>query len=122
MLVGFSCQTFNDEHAYFQDKSIWLNGFVKNIVDEKDRDCKDKMLHHLGDCMEDATDFSCSNAKSAHAVLLCEMERGSLDRFNTDQIYHIWCAHAQRHSAPPKYDLHKTTEQTKQHGFVRLSS
>ena len=37
-----------------------------------------KMLHYLGDLMEDATDFSWANAKAAHAVLLCEMERGHL--------------------------------------------
>ena len=43
--------------------------------------------------MEDATDFSWTSAKSAHAVLLCEMERGSLDWFNTDRIDRIRRAH-----------------------------
>ena len=52
--------------------------------------------------MEDATDFSWPSAKSPHAVLLCEMELGSLDRFNTDQIDWIGSAHAQCNSAPPK--------------------
>ena len=78
----------------------FIQGFVKNIIDQEDRDCKDKMLHYLGDLMEDATDFSWSSAKSAHAVLLCEMERGSVDWFNTDRIDRIRRAHAQRHNAP----------------------
>ena len=59
----------------------FIQGFVKNIIDEQDRDCRDKMLLYLGDLMEDATDFSWTSAKSPHAVLLCEMERGSLDWF-----------------------------------------
>ena len=36
------------------------------------------MLCYLGDLMEDTTDFSWGSAKSAHAVLMCEMERGRL--------------------------------------------
>ena len=34
------------------------------------------MLLYLGDLMEDAKDFSWQGAKAAHAVLLCEVERG----------------------------------------------
>ena len=34
------------------------------------------MLYYLADIMSDATDFSWQNAKAAHAVLLCDMERG----------------------------------------------
>ena len=49
----------------------FIKGFVKNIIDESHRECKDRMLHYLGDLMDDATDFSWSSAKSAHAVLLC---------------------------------------------------
>ena len=36
------------------------------------------MVSYLSDLMEDATDFSWQGAKAAHAVLLCEMERGHL--------------------------------------------
>ena len=36
--------------------------------------------------MEDATDFSWANAKAAHAVLLCEMERGALTCAGTSHI------------------------------------
>ena len=39
--------------------------------------------------------------KAAHAVLMCEMERGSLQWEDTDQIDRIRRAHAQKH-APGK--------------------
>ena len=97
----------------------FIQGFVKNIIGEKDRDCKDKMLHYLGDLMEDATDFSWSSAKSAHAVLLCEMERGSVDWFNTDRIDRIRRAHAQHHNAPQKQTWQKTTDQAKKPWFCK---
>ena len=48
--------------------------------------------------MEDATDFSWANAKAAHAVLLCEMERGVLDWSHTERIARIRRAHAQKHT------------------------
>ena len=70
ILGGLSCQRVTYDQLSLTQ---FIQGFVKNIIDEQDRDCKDKMLHYL---MEDATDFSWSSAKSAHAVLLCEMERG----------------------------------------------
>ena len=34
------------------------------------------MIQYMGELMEDATDFSWQGAKAAHAVLLCEFERG----------------------------------------------
>ena len=46
--------------------------------------------------MEDATDFSWHGAKAAHAVLLCEMERGSLQWEDTNQLDRIQRAHAQK--------------------------
>ena len=56
----------------------WVQGFCCNILEEKSGSRKDVMISYLGDLMEDATDFSWQGAKAAHAVLLCEMERGSL--------------------------------------------
>ena len=47
--------------------------------------------------MEDATDFSWQGAKAAHAVLLCETERGSLQWEDLDRIDRIRRAHAQKH-------------------------
>ena len=51
--------------------------------------------------MEDATDFTWQGAKAAYAVLMCEMERGSLQWEDTDRIDRIQRAHAQKH-APGK--------------------
>ena len=55
------------------------------------------MVSYLGDLMEDATDFSWQGAKAAHAVLLCDMERGSLQWEDLDRIDRIRRAHAQKH-------------------------
>ena len=54
----------------------WVQGFCRNILEEKSGKRKDLMVAYLGDLMEDATDFTWQGAKAAHAVLLCEMERG----------------------------------------------
>ena len=97
----------------------FIQGFVKTIIDASDRECKDRMLHYLGDIMEDATDFSWSSAKSAHTVLLCEMERGSVDWFDTTCIDRIRRAHAQRHNPPPKQNWQKSNDQTKKPRFCK---
>ena len=55
------------------------------------------MVSYLSDVMEDATDFSWQGAKAAHAVLLCEMERGSFTWENGERIDRIRRAHAQKH-------------------------
>ena len=47
-------------------------------MEEKCNEIKHTMVSYLSDLIEDATDFSWQSAKAAHAVLLCEMERGSL--------------------------------------------
>ena len=43
-----------------------------------------------------------AGAKAAHAVLLCEMERGSVTWENEDQIDRIRRAHAQKHVSTSK--------------------
>ena len=49
--------------------------------------------------MEDATDFTWQGAKAAHAVLMCEMERGTVQWEDGDRIDRIRRAHAQKHVA-----------------------
>ena len=39
---------------------------------------KNIMVSHLADLMEDATDFSWQGAKVALAILMCKMERGTV--------------------------------------------
>ena len=80
----------------------FVQGFSKNILEETDMKCKELMTQYLADLMEDASDFSWHNAKAAHAVLLCEMERGSITWFDTDRIDRVCRAHAQKHSNPQK--------------------
>ena len=37
----------------------WVQGFCKNILEQKSSERRDIMVSYLGDLMEDATDFSC---------------------------------------------------------------
>ena len=76
----------------------WMQGFCKNILEEKSNARKTIMVSYLSDLMEDATDFTWQRAKAAHAVLMCEMERGSLKWEDTDRIDRICRAHAQKHA------------------------
>ena len=63
---------------------------------------KDTMISYLADLMEDATDFTWQRAKASHAVLLCEMERGTLQWEDGDRIDRIRRAHAQKHISVAK--------------------
>ena len=69
----------------------------KNILEEKSSQRRDTMVSYLGDLMEDATDFTWQGANAAHAVLMCEMERVSLQWEDTDRIDRIRRAHAPKH-------------------------
>ena len=80
----------------------WVQGFCCNILEEKSGSRKDLMISYLKDLMEDATDFSWQGAKAAHAVLLCEMERGSLQWEDTGRLDRIRRAHAQKHVSSGK--------------------
>ena len=75
----------------------WVQGFAKNIIEENCQDTREHMLFYLSDIMSDATDFSWQNAKAAHAVLLCDMERGAVSWEETSKIDRIRRAHAQKH-------------------------
>ena len=69
---------FNRQRVTYDQLSLtqWVQGFCKNILEEKSSHRRDTMVSYLGDLMEDATDFTWQGAKAAHAVLMCEMERG----------------------------------------------
>ena len=75
----------------------WVQGFCHNVLEEKSESRKDIMISYFGDLMEDVTDFSWQGAKAAHAVLLCEMERGSIRWGDTERIDRVRRAHAQKH-------------------------
>ena len=56
----------------------WVQGVCRNILEETSRDRKDIMVSYLADLIQNATDFTWQGAKAAHAVLMCEMERGTV--------------------------------------------
>ena len=58
------------------------------------------MLMYVADLMEDATGFNWQSTKAMHAVLCCELERGSVKWGDTLRIDRIrW---AQKHSGLAK--------------------
>ena len=63
------------------------------MLEVKSESRKDIMIAYLGDM----TDFSWQGAKAAQAVLLCEMERGSIRWEDTERIDRVRRAHAQKH-------------------------
>ena len=75
----------------------------------------------MSDLMEDATDFSWASAKAAHAVLLCEMERGTVCWADTSRIDRIRRAHAQKHNHFTKQNWVKKIRNQKSHGFVNCT-
>ena len=76
--------------------SQWVQGFCKNILDEREEGKREKMIAYMAELMEDCTDFSWSGAKAAHAVLCCEFERGMVTWDDTAKIDRIRRAHAQK--------------------------
>ena len=77
------------------------------------------MLQYLSDLMEDATDFAWASATAAHAVLLCEMERGSVDWTQTHIIDRIRRAHAQKHKSNHRQNWGKN-ENSKRPWYCKL--
>ena len=71
--------------------------------------------------MEDTTDFSWQGAKAAHAVLLYEMERGSLQLEDLDRIDCIRRSHAQKHMLQRSGWVKPSTTQVGNHGFVKIT-
>ena len=80
----------------------WVQGFCKNILEEGSHERREAMIAYMSDLMEDATDFLWQGAKAAHAVMLCEMERGVLSWEDSDRINKICTAHAQKHMVSSK--------------------
>ena len=111
---------FNRQRVTYDQLSLtqWVQGFCKNILEEKSSHRRDTMVSYLGDLMEDATDFTWQGAKAAHAVLMCEMERGSVKWEDTDRIDRIRRAHAQKH-APARGGWAKLSDPGKKPWFCK---
>ena len=105
----------NKQRVSYDQLSLtqFVQGFAKNILEESNHSCREYMLHYLADLMEDANDFSWANAKASHAVLMCEMERGVVDWWDTTRIDRIRRAHAQKHNPPQRQNWGKNWEKKK---------
>ena len=75
----------------------WVQGFARNILQEKSEKTRENMLNYLSDLLEDANDFSWHGAKAAHAILMCDMERGAVTWDDTAHIDRVRRTHAQKH-------------------------
>ena len=100
--------------------SQWVQGFCKNILDESDNRKREKMIAYMADLMEDTTDFTWQGAKGAHAVLCCELERGTLTWDDSERIDRIRRAHAQKHPASNNKTWSKTSEASKRPWFCKF--
>ena len=98
----------------------FIQGFTRNILDESDPKSREQMLWYLNDLMEDATDFSWASAKAAHAVLLCEMERGTVCWSDTSRIDRIRRAHAQKHCHFGKQNWGRKDQDVKKPWYCKL--
>ena len=106
ILGGTSRQRLNYDQLSITQ---WVQGFCRNVLDEKCNKCRKIMISYLSDIMGDATDFSLSSVKASHAVLLWR----SLDWENLDRIDRIRRAHAQKHVSHQKTSWQKN--ENKQH-------
>ena len=93
ILGGASTQRLSYNHL---NLTQFIQGFIKNILE--DSSCRELLLQYLAGLMEDANDFSWASAKAAHAVLLCEMQRGVLTWHETNKIDRIRRVHSQKHT------------------------
>ena len=97
----------------------WVMGFCRNVIDEKDDKNKERMLSYMSDLMEDVSDFGWQGAKAAHAVLCCEMERGTVKWSDSNRIDRIRRAHAQRHRNDNTKHWGKNSDTTKRPWFCK---
>ena len=77
------------------------------------------MVAYMSDLMEDATDFSWQGAKAAHAVMLCEKERGAITWEDSDHIDRIRRAHAQKHVVSSKQNWQRSSEANRKPWFCK---
>ena len=100
--------------------SQWVQGFCKNILDESDSGKQNKMIAYMADLMEDTTDFGWQGAKAAHAVLCCELERGTVTWSDSDRIDQIRRAHAQKHTGQKNKSWKKSYDNNQKPWFCKL--
>ena len=91
----------------------WVQGFCRNILEEKSRKRKDLMVAYLGDLMEDATDFSWQGVKAAHARW-----RGGQCDGKTQTVWTESVGHMPKNTSQQVNKIRLVV--TKNHGFVKI--
>ena len=75
-----------------------MAGFCRAMREESGQNSEEAMLDYLISLLDDSNYFSWASTKANHTVLLCRMEQGEIsDYTQTEQIYRVRHAHAQRH-------------------------
>ena len=70
---------------------------LSHVLDKRYNGKHERMISYMADLMEDTTNFSWRKAKTAHAILCCELERGTVTWEDVSRIDRIRTAHAQKH-------------------------
>ena len=96
-----------------------VQGFCKNILEEKLNERREVMVSYMSDLMEDATDFLWQGPKAAHTVMLCEMDHGVLSWEDSDRIDRIRRVHAKKHVVGSKANWVKTGDAAKKPWFCK---
>ena len=82
-------------------------GFIKIIMRQNSNDKQTAMLTYLSKLLQESLDFSWDSSRGAHAIVLQEIERGSVSWENTDEIDNIRKLYTQRVNSntndPQKY-------------------
>ena len=82
----------------------WVAGCFRSVQFQKNPEYREHMLEYFGNLMEDAADFSFTNAKACHAAILANMEQDRLEWDQTDQLDRNRCHYAQRHEVVEPLD------------------
>lgn len=64
-------------------------GFIKIIMRQPSSDLREAMLNYLSKLLQESIDFSWSSSRGAHAVVLQEIERGTVTWKDTDELDNI---------------------------------
>ena len=96
-----------------------VQGFCKNILEERSHERREAMVAYMSNLMEGATDFLWQCAKAAHAVMLCKMERGVLSWEDSDPIDRIRRAHEQKHIVSNKSGWSRMSEASRKLLFCK---
>ena len=86
-----SCPTYDD-----LSQMQFTQGFIGCVLEESDVNVRQNMLEYLQQLIQDAQETNWFTAKSAHKVLLIEMERGKISWKDVRLIHQMRARYTQR--------------------------